>query len=156
MKAKGIDFSVGVVATKDRIEHLHEYKETFSNLGIPMWINGMHGVRQPFYNESEKEIIQGIDPLARYETDPIESKGLKCCAGMDSVFIDFKGNIHRCPIVGESMGNIVEDGIQFLQREEPCPLENCGCYIAYMNLLKAEFDLIYGDTKLCRLPKRVE
>ena len=156
LKAKGIEFSVGVVATKDRIKHLHEYKETFSKLGIPMWINGMHGVRQPFYNESEKEIIQGIDPLARYEMDPIESKGLKCCAGMDSVFIDFKGNIHRCPIVGESMGNILKDGIQFLQREEPCPLEHCGCYIAYMNLLKAEFDLIYGDTKLCRLPKQVE
>jgi len=156
LKEKGIDFSVGVVATKDRIKHLHEYRETFSNLGIHMWINGMHGVRQPFYKESEKEIIQNIDPLARYETDLIESKGLKCRAGMDSIFLDFKGNIHRCPIVDESIGNILEDGIQFLQREEPCPLENCGCYIAYMNLLKPEFDLIYGDSKLCRLPKQVE
>jgi MoaA/NifB/PqqE/SkfB family radical SAM enzyme len=156
LKGKGIDFSVGVVATKDRIKHLHEYKETFSNLGIHMWINGMHGVRQPFYNESEKKIIQNIDPLAKYETDIIASKGLKCCAGMDSIFIDFKGSIHRCPIVGESMGNILKDSIQFLHREEPCPREDCGCYIAYMNLLKPEFDLIYGDTKLCRLPKQVQ
>jgi MoaA/NifB/PqqE/SkfB family radical SAM enzyme len=156
LKAKGIDFSVGVVATKDRIKHLHEYKETFSNLGIHMWINGMHGVRQPFYNESEKEIIQNIDPLARYETDLIVSKGLKCCAGMDSVFMDFEGNIHRCAIVGESMGNILENNMQFLQKKEPCPLETCGCYIAYMNLLKPEFDRIFGDTKLCRLPKQVQ
>ena len=153
LKNYDIKFSVGVVATKNRIGELSKYKQVFSDMGIYMWINGLKGIAQPFYSYKEKEIILSLDPFSWHETDMIDSKGLLCSAGRSSMFIDGFGRVHRCGLDQQIMGNILYGFPHLLETDAPCELSNCSCYIAYSNLLRPQFERIYGDAISCRLPK---
>lgn len=149
---RGIKFSVGVVATKNRIKHLQEYKKTFNELGAYMWINGVKGIGS-YYSDKEKEIICSLDNMAQYEVELVQSRGLECSAGKDAIFIDPYGNIRRCVHVRKPrMGNILKDNISPSQNSTPCPMDYCGCFISYMILKKPEFSRIFGNTMICRLP----
>jgi MoaA/NifB/PqqE/SkfB family radical SAM enzyme len=153
LKNKKIKFSVGVVATKDRMKILIKYKKMFNDMDIYMWVNGFKGPKYPFYTEKEKEIIFSVDNNAKYEVERIYSKGEMCSAGTKSIFIDGKGDIHKCPLPGnEKIGNIIKNGLYFIEKPEPCLIDQCNCFISYMTFKEMELDKIYGDTKTCRLP----
>ena len=156
LKDKKVKFSVGVVATKERIKNLVKYKKMFKNMGIHMWVNGVKGPKYPFYNEKEKEIIYSVDSNSKYEVERIYSKGKICSAGTKTIFIDGKGDIYRCPLSIYKkrywIGNVLKNGLYFLEHSEPCKIDHCSCFISYMTFKEEEFDKIYGNTKICRFP----
>lgn len=73
-------------------------------------------------------------PLFEYKMSMFKIGGCKCMAGKFGINIDLEsGNISRCTVVGESVGNIYDDGKVILSYEEigdKCPLDYCyNCHV---------------------------
>ena len=157
LKKQDIKFSVGIVATKKSLDKLEDFKHLFRKKGIYLWINAMKGIIHIPYNEEEKKKILAIDKYAKFEINPPKTKGFKCSAGKDSIFIMGNGDISRCPMIKEKFGNILKDNkLSFFDNVKICPLDYCPCYIGYMSFKKEEFSRIYGNQIICRLPIKLE
>jgi hypothetical protein len=157
LRERGIIFSVGIAATKDRIHKLSTYREKLLSLGAPcVWLNGMKGVSYPFYTEEQKQIIMALDPLATHEVDSVKSLGQPCSAGQHSVFINTWGQQWRCQgVEGSTARNAVWSSIKLAPEARPCPVSECPCYISLMLFKRDEYREVYGDTISCRVPKDV-
>lgn len=164
LREAGVRVSAGVVATKERVNRLPEFKRMFNDLGVHMWINEHKGGpafgKTEDYTWEERERILEVDPFAYYELNTLETLGVPCSAGKDSIHVLHDGTIYRCGHTrkpGLELGNILDGGLDNLfTDDEPCPVGKCPCYINYMNLLRPMFAKVYGDTVTIRQPQNPE
>jgi len=89
-----IRYSVGFVGFKEDIPILEQLRSRL-NPNIYLWVNAYK--REPnYYQASDIERIQQIDPLFSYNTVYHPSLGKACQAGQRSFSVDGAGDMRRC------------------------------------------------------------
>jgi hypothetical protein len=69
------------------------------------------------------------------------------------VYLDDEGNLRRCFFVDEVIGNLFAGGWCSLGHSEPCPREECHCYVGHMHIPALGFRSLYGETLAVRIPQ---
>lgn len=147
VKETGVEVYVGYVAMPQNIARIVEYKRRCDTAGIPLIMNGLIG----------KVVgVEGADPSREYPRDytPAElaalrqvwdtphsymmllhgatSKGMRCSAGRNYIYIDQGGRVFPCGNVSQlglsnCMGNILTDPIRMQDEDTLCPVSSCWC-----------------------------
>lgn len=84
---------------------------------------------QNFYVETDTNEKYRCNGAGLLSDNKANFKDWSCYAGVDGIFVDAKGNIHRGTCrVGLPMGNILEpEEIEWVTQPVRCPLTWCGC-----------------------------
>jgi sulfatase maturation enzyme AslB (radical SAM superfamily) len=146
----GVRYSVGVVALPEFVESAKKLREMLPKQ-IYVWMNA---AKEQCINYGPNLLaeIGNVDPLFRLNLNNYPSKNLPCSAGRSSLLIDATGNVQRCHLVNESLGNIYQMDLQDILRVDDtcCPNEVCDCYLGHINFKKALFEDKFGDNVIWR------
>lgn len=151
LDAAGIQYSVGVVGTKEALPFIQPLKELL-NPAVYLWVNAFK--RMPdYYSSSEIDLLTSIDPLFPINNRRHASLGKPCRTGHSVFSVDGSGDIRRCHFVKTVIGNIYEPGFERCLQPRTCPVETCGCHIGYVHLDHLELEPIFGGGMLPRIPQ---
>jgi MoaA/NifB/PqqE/SkfB family radical SAM enzyme len=145
------DFFVNVMAHHKYMHNVKTVVKKFDELGIKYairrirWTEGDHNVFDDLkYEGRDLEWILNKDatvkPNCRIDDEQIihandvikqhlnQFKGWQCNAGMESLMINWDGDVHRATCrVGGSLGNIYQDTFSVPQQSIECTRDWCTC-----------------------------
>lgn len=147
--AMNIDFSIGVVGVKDHFEAIENLKKAIPERYI--WVNAYKREKN-YYTASEKKWLTEKDHLFPINNKVYDTLGKKCKAGYSSFSINGNGDVFRCHFIKNKIGNIYEDDLNNIKKEENCTNTACGCYIGYINFNELKLEEIYAENLMVRIP----
>jgi len=163
LKQRGVLVNITYVALPRQIHLIEKYKERCDKLGIPLILNAYCGIVEQgangeiiypclsesgttgkkllyprdYTNEERNQLKRLCSTPHNYKIDVevCNTRGMKCSAGKNYVYVDESGNVFPCKpirnIIGEktSMGNILHDTITISSdaKDAICPAETCMC-----------------------------
>ena len=150
LDAMGFEYSVGCVGIA---AHWHSIESLRARLpdSIYLWVNADKSMGRP--DDDAIARWEQIDPLFRLNVEDYPSRGRRCGSGERSFLVAGDGSVRRCHFVDECVGNIYDDGFR-LRGHAPrvCPLATCDCHIGYSHLDDLQFEEIYGQGFVARIP----
>ncbi len=145
-----IDFSIGVVGVKDHFKAIENLKDAIPERYI--WVNAYKREKN-YYTASEKKWLTKKDNLFPINNKIYNTLGKKCKAGYSSFSINGNGDVFRCHFIKNKIGNIYEDDLNDIKKEENCTNTECSCYIGYINFDELKLKEIYAKNLMVRIPE---
>lgn len=142
IKKMGAEIYAGFVAVPGRFQYILEYKKRCADLNIPLIMNGLVGkltgtdaaappAEYPKdYTLKELSALQEVwDTPHSYKllVEACETRGMKCSAGKNYIYIDHQGNVFPCEQIKQCLGNILREPIDFRAGDTLCPNTVCWC-----------------------------
>lgn len=150
LERRGVRFSVGVVGLKEHFDETEALRRELP-ANVYLWINAYK--RQPdYYSREDVERFEAVDALFPISNTRHPSLGRACRCGHSVISVYGDGSIQRCHFIQQTIGNIYEDDLSAILRDQPCSNDTCGCHIGYVHLDHLKLYQIYGDGVLERIP----
>lgn len=147
----GIRYSVGVVGTQEHFERITAIRKRLPE-NVYLWVNAYK--RMPdYYSSNDIDFLTAIDSLFQDNLPDYPSLGRSCRTGKDVISIEGNGEVYRCHFIKTRRGNIFEDSLDSMLREEHCSKAICHCHIGYIHLDHLRLYETYADGLLERIPK---
>lgn len=150
--SRGVRFSVGTVGLRESFDEIEALRRELPS-EVYVWVNAYKRVEQ-YYTEAEHKMLSSIDPLFSYNTKRHESLGHACRAGASVISVDGDGAVTRCHFIKTPLGNLYEQPLSAILREQPCSNATCGCHIGYVHLDRLKLYPIFSNGILERIPPR--
>ncbi|MFE5209296.1 STM4011 family radical SAM protein [Streptomyces sp. NPDC056600] len=148
LTARGVRFSVGVVALPEHLDHARRLRADLPER-VYLWVNA---AEEHTYTDEEAEPWTALDPLFPYSRHPHRSAGLPCRTGESVVSVDGDGTVRRCHFVRAELGNLYDDSFRTALRPRACPLASCDCHIGYVHLETLPLYDVFAGGVLERIP----
>ena len=149
LSTQGFSYSVGAVGEPGQLDAIRELRKRLPE-HIYLWINDQDG-KQRSYQAAEREAFSAIDPLFGLELEKRTADPDLCRAGLDSFFVDGKGDVYACNISRGLLGNIYSGNLPGLSGRR-CRAKACSCYLAYSNRTDIRALDRFGENRPFRIP----
>lgn len=146
----GARYSVGMVGLKEYQSEIEAMRAALAP-DVYLWVNAYKD-RPTYYQQSDLEQIERIDPLFRFNTVRHPSLGKPCRAGESVISVDGEGTVRRCHFIKEPIGNLYSQDLEAILFERPCTNLTCGCHIGYVHRQDLGLYEIFGEGVLERIP----
>ena len=153
LHARGIRFSVGMVALRDAFEDIERLRAALP-ADIPMWLNAYDQRTLEYYSPDDVTRLTAIDPYFGYNLAPPPSLGAPCATGESVLSVDGDGTVRRCHFVAEPLGNLYDGSFAARLSPRACPNAVCDCFIGYVHRKDLPLAQHYADGRLERIPLR--
>lgn len=151
LRARGVPFSVGVVATRENLPEAARLRRRLDPRTY-LWLNA-YKREENYYTPQELQFARSIDPHFDRNNQHYPSRGQPCTAGQRAVYLDDEGALRRCLFVGDVIGNLYRDGWTTLDAPLGCPVRTCHCYVGQMHVVELDFRAVYGKYLAARIPR---
>ncbi|MES3022870.1 MAG: STM4011 family radical SAM protein [Pseudomonadota bacterium] len=151
LEAMGVKFSVGIVAMREHFDAIRAMRAKLPQRHY-LWLNAYDRRGPAYYSTEDLAWLDRIDPWFKYSRAPVSSRGKACRAGSQALSVDGAGELQRCHFLPERIGNLYEDALGAVLKEENCSRLRCDCFIGYAHRVDLPFDTDFGDGVLARIP----
>lgn len=149
---RGVRFSVGAVGLKEHTGEIEALRRELPPT-VYLWINA-YKHNPDYYSSEDIERFEAIDELFLINNENHPSFGRACRCGESVISVYGDGSIRRCHFIHQKIGNIYNDDLREVLREQPCSNRTCGCHIGYVHMDYLKLYQIYGDGVLERIPQK--
>jgi len=144
LREKGFKVWINYVAYPPQMRQMEYYKDKFKEHSLPFTVQPYRGPYKGIdypegYTEDERKFIrkvagEHINVLKdmEYQLDRKKTKGKLCRAGQILAHVIPGGNVKRCGLVEEFIGNIFDENFRLLEEPLPCPVDHCICDFVYL------------------------
>jgi MoaA/NifB/PqqE/SkfB family radical SAM enzyme len=151
LDARGVRYSVGVVATHEHYAHAVALREALADT-VYVWANAYRR-EAGYYTREDVAKWEAIDPLFALNLKEYPSLGRPCRAGSDAITIDGDGTIRRCHFIDAPIGNAYEPDWARALVDAPCSNSSCRCHIGYVHMDELGLYDVFAGGLLERIPK---
>lgn len=104
------------------------------------------------YSPAELEFLASIDPYFTLTSRPQQTLSRPYGTGETSFTVDGDGQMRRCHIVDEIIGNIHDPSWISSLTPRVCPNRSCHCFLGLSHLDSFELNRLFGRYLLGRIP----
>ena len=148
LESLGLRFSVGVVGLPEQYAAIEELRQRLS-ARVYLWINAF---KRHDYSPAEIARLKAVDPHFELNLRSYASLGKPCRAGETSFTVDGRGDVRRCHLLPQVLGNVYGTNFPSCLQARNCTAERCGCHIGYVHRPELQLDRLFGDGLLERIP----
>ena len=147
LDSHSVAYCVGAVGHDEYYDTYQTLREKLSRDKY-LWVNPLNDDIEA-YCDADVEKWSKIDPLFPLVTRNRFTKGTACRCGKSVFTIGEKGEMRRCPFTKRVIGNLYETDVPSVS--EPCPNEQCNCFIGYIHWENESFRMKYGNNPIQRI-----
>lgn len=145
-----VDYSVGVVGFSRFREAIARLRKALPE-STYLWINAVKAELAEL-SPADREFFGSVDPHFELNTQTYPSLGRECGAGSRVISVDGDGVIRTCHFQPQPLGNIYDHDWEQALFPRLCQSQTCRCYIGYVHLDHLQFERVFGDGLLERIP----
>lgn len=149
--ARGIRFSVGMVALRDGLAQIEQLRAALPE-SVPMWLNAYDQRTDDYYDAATVARLTAIDRYFPWNLNPPPSLGAPCRTGYRVLSVNGDGEVRRCHFVATPMGNLYDHSFARQLAPRPCPNATCDCFIGYVHREDLAVGAAYAGGALERVP----